>query len=70
MPRYFFNIREASGKVIKDATGRVLPGLAAANAEALKAVRQLPGLKYGGRFEITDEAGNIVLSVPFVDEPG
>jgi len=71
MPRYFFHIREEE-QVIVDDEGIDLPNLEAAREEAVAAARQLlsqsvlKGKACNGRvFEITNENGIVVLSVPF-----
>ena len=73
MARYFFNIRIGTDYVV-DPEGTDLAGVDAARAEAIKDARHLMsksilgGVDVSGRvFEICDEAGRVVLEVPFTD---
>ena len=70
MPRYFFHMREGNG-LTKDPDGLDLPDLHAARATAIKKSCQIwsemppePG-RNDQTFEVTDQAGDIVLTVSF-----
>ncbi len=74
MPRFFTNIRRG-GVLIPDPEGEDLPDAEAARVEALETVREMMRLPhvYGGargwrraELVVTDEAGAIVLTVPFM----
>ncbi len=71
MTRYYFHVRSAAG-LDHDPEGAEFEDIAAANREALQAAREmvaemvLAGDKIdGNQFEITDEAGIVVSTVPF-----
>jgi hypothetical protein len=72
MPRYFFNVRDANG-FRKDDEGQDFPNLEAAHVEALKTAEQLwigmpPDVARAGMaFEISDESGTMLETVPFVE---
>lgn len=71
MPRYFFNIRE-HGILDEDTVGAEMPSNDFAYDEAVKAARELisekvlKGVPIDGQiFEITNDAGDVVHTVPF-----
>ena len=72
MPRFFMNLRHR-GRLFADEEGDKLPDGAAARAYALDTARDLISNAhmdsirnwYDCTFEITDEAGRLVLTVPF-----
>ncbi len=71
MARYYLHIRE-SGTLIEDFDGIDLPDLAAARAEALAAAREILAERLlggdvlnGQTFEIMDDRGTLLASVPF-----
>ncbi len=71
MPRYFFHVRKPGGTV-QDLEGIGLPSETAARTEAIKAARDImaehihKGLDVSGwSFEIADEDGRHVTTVPF-----
>jgi hypothetical protein len=73
MPRFFFHLRKGEA-FDKDAEGRDLAESEALSDEAVEAARDLlaegdrQGLdRRGWVFEIADEIGGIVLSLPFAD---
>ena len=73
MPRFFFNIRRGVEYIV-DPDGTDLPDLDAAVDEALEDARELlseivrlGNLVDGQAFEIADETGVIVRTVPFKD---
>jgi len=73
MPRYFFNIVTKDG-VREDLDGTDLPGLEQAREEAVKDARSLmSGAILVGqdissrRMEICNEAGDVLLTLKFVD---
>lgn len=73
MPRFFFHVRDGDG-LTEDPDGSEWPDLAAALTEALEAARDLlaeqvkagtsPGEQH---FEISDDAGRMLATVPFRD---
>lgn len=77
MPRYFFHLRYGLGpdKLAIDPEGDDLPDVEAARAHALDAARDLSartrsdGVRdwFACTYEIADEAGQPVLTVPFAD---
>jgi hypothetical protein len=75
MPRYFFNLRYGRDKLAVDPEGDELPDTDAARAHALEVARDLIArtTSYSVRdwftctFEIVDETGQPVLTVPFSD---
>ena len=76
MPRFFLHIREAE-RLVEDPDGSDLPDLDAARAEAAAAAREIAAerLRAGKgldarRFEIRDEAGRLLATVPFPEVPG
>ncbi|MBX9457883.1 MAG: hypothetical protein KL863_18750 [Rhizobium sp.] len=71
MPRFYFHVRDGD-ELIEDPEGIEMPGSDAAEAEATTAARELLAeqLKFGSAldsraFEILDEKGEKVLSLPF-----
>jgi hypothetical protein len=73
MPHFFLHIRDRDG-LTADPEGTELPDLEAAQTDALAAARKIlaePIAKDGKtgdpRFEIIDEAGRLLLTVPFRD---
>ncbi|MBB3318179.1 MULTISPECIES: hypothetical protein [unclassified Rhizobium] len=73
MPRFYFNIVMSSG-IQEDFEGTDLPTLDAARSEAIKDARSimsnaiLMGQDVSSRsVEIRDDAGDVVLSLPFRD---
>jgi len=73
MPRYFFQHGTKAGPV-RDLEGTDLPDLEHARAEAILDARSLmsdairEGRDISSRsIQITDEQGNVLLTVPFVD---
>ena len=74
MDLYFLHIRDGSD-VTPDPEGSLLPSLEAARQSAIESARQMMGeaVQHGGRiglertFEIKDEAGTLLLTVPFRD---
>ena len=72
MPRFYFHVHEASGSVL-DEDGRELRDLEIVRSEAVKGIRSIlcadiaeGRLDLRSRIEITDEAGSVVLVVPFI----
>ena len=72
MPRYFFHIRDGND-LTKDSEGLDLPDLDAARAQALERACRIwserppePG-RNNQTFEVTDEAGAVVLTVDFAE---
>ncbi|MBC9033825.1 hypothetical protein IAG41_15625 [Sphingomonas sp. JC676] len=73
MQRYFFNVYNGTG-LTEDLEGLELPDLEAARVQALSGIRSIIGeelasglVDLNGRLEICDEAGSVLLSVPFSD---
>ena len=73
MPRFHFHVRD-SDSLLEDLEGADFPDLDAARADAAAASREVlaerieAGLPLGGlRFEIRDEAGQLVATVPIRD---
>ena len=73
MPRFHFHVRD-SDSLLEDLEGADFPGLDAARAGAVAASREIlaerikAGLPLGGlQFEIHDEAGRLVATVPIRD---
>jgi hypothetical protein len=71
MPRYFFHLKYGNRRVV-DEEGLYLHDLARARAEVIDSIRQIlsePGFDHedidGQKLEISDEAGETVLVVPF-----
>lgn len=71
MPRYFFNIRDG-GSIIVDREGIEMPSVKAVREEAEQAARDLLAdkVKFGAavdgqQFEILDDDGKMVMTVPF-----
>jgi hypothetical protein len=71
MPRYYFNIDNSIG-YLADEEGRELAGPDEARREALKGARSILAedvlqgkIDLRGRLEVKDEAGRIVLTLPF-----
>jgi hypothetical protein len=73
MPRFYFDT-VTSGTIVSDDEGTELPGVKEATAEAIQDARALmsaaimSGLDISKRsIQIRDEAGEIVLVIPFSD---
>jgi hypothetical protein len=73
MQRFYFNIRSEAG-LLEDFEGTELPDLEAARLEAIEDARQLMsdavriGFDIASRsIEVRNEAGEIVLFVPFAE---
>lgn len=73
MPRYFFHIRQGD-EVFADDEGEELADLSAVYTEAVESARELTADDVAqGRppeprmFEVTDEHGNTILTLPFED---
>ena len=73
MPRYFLNI-EHYGQIIRDDEGAIFETLAEAREEAIASAREIMSERVAAGkaadssvFNITDEEGRTVLSVPFED---
>ncbi len=73
MPRFFLH-RRRDGSMIEDPDGSHLPSIEAARAEALAAARDLWAIAIqkgedltDDQFVITDEQGDHVLIISFVD---
>jgi hypothetical protein len=71
MPRYFFNLKYGN-RIVVDEEGICLRDLARARVEVIESIREIlsdPGIQYedidGQKLEISDEAGETVLVVPF-----
>ncbi|MGV3552165.1 DUF6894 family protein [Rhizobium sp.] len=71
MPKFYFHVRDGD-QIIRDHEGIDMPGKDAAAAEAKQAARDLLAeqLKFGAtldtrQFEIVDDRGEKVLSLPF-----
>jgi hypothetical protein len=77
VPRYFMNLR-CRGRLFADEERDALPDAAAARAYALETARdlisngRLDSIRnwYDCDFEITDEAGRLVIMVPFAETVG
>ncbi|MGH1588989.1 DUF6894 family protein [Methylobacterium phyllosphaerae] len=75
MPRYFLNLRYGRDKLAIDPEGDELPDAAAARTRAVEAARDLIARTtshsvrdwFTCAFEIVDEQGQSVLTVPFSD---
>ena len=77
MPRYFFSIRHRSGPagLVVNPEGDDLPGIIAAREHVLSHARDIIARAHTDivrdwmacSFEITDEAGQRVLTMPFSD---
>jgi hypothetical protein len=73
MGRYYFHVRNGSGEVNLDIEGEEHPDPLSVRAEALEAAQFILGhrLQHDGvyeasrRFEIMDEQGQLVMTVPF-----
>lgn len=73
MPRYFFHLRYGPDKLAQDPEGEILPDPEAARAQALAVARDLIAHTrsdsvpdwFACAFEIVDEAGEPVLTLPF-----
>ena len=73
MPRYFFHLRYGPDKLAPDPEGEILADPQVARTQALAAARDLIAHPRSDsicdwfvcRFEIVDEAGAPVLTVPF-----
>ncbi|TDW35789.1 hypothetical protein EV128_102334 [Rhizobium azibense] len=73
MPRYYFNIIAGDG-VREDLEGSELPSLERARIEAVEDARNLMSAAMllgqdisSRRLEICNEAGDVLLTVPFMD---
>jgi hypothetical protein len=74
MPRFFFHVRD-SGELTQDVEGIDFPNLEAAQDEARMAARQLLAeqtvsvgvLSRSQQFEIRDEDGQLLATMPFAD---
>ncbi len=73
MPRFRFHVRDSDG-LLEDLEGADFPDLDAARADTVAASREVlaerikAGLPLGGlQFEIRDEAGQLVATVPIRD---
>jgi hypothetical protein len=70
MPRFFFHVRDESA-FTSDEEGQQFPDLEAARLDALKAIEMLSAdlpldvAQRGIAFEITNERGQVVLTLPF-----
>jgi hypothetical protein len=71
MPRFYFHVHGASGST-PDEQGRDLPDLEVARREAVKGVRSLLSadivdgrLDLRSLIQVTDECGNVLLTIPF-----
>ena len=71
MPKYFFHVRDHDA-LIADQEGIELSGLEAVLEECRRIVREVldeeqwrDDLTAGRRFEIVDELGRVVVTVPF-----
>lgn len=75
MPRYVFPLHYGPGKRAPDPEGEILPGPEAVRPHALAAARSLVAQARSDAvrdcfvcaFEVVDEAGTPVLTVPFGD---
>jgi hypothetical protein len=73
MPLFFLNVRDGDF-VVRDPEGTEFANLEAARVEALAAAREVLGdaIKTGQgqdnrQYEITDEAGQVLATVPLMD---
>ncbi len=73
MPRFYFHLRDDAG-LMRDTEGSELPDLDAARAEAVADARSLVAewlrmgqVVDGRRFEIADEAGQVLAVIPLRD---
>lgn len=73
MPHFYFHVRDGD-RLIEDPDGNDLPDLAAAQAAAAAALLQAAAVPHGKakaaegrRFEIADEAGQVLATVTFRD---
>jgi hypothetical protein len=73
MPRFFFHIRTESALIVDD-EGEDQKDLVSVREQALESARELMAgcvlrgkEPDGDKFEITDEAGEVVLVLPFRD---
>ena len=73
MPRYHFNIDNGIG-FVADEEGRELPDLETARAEGFRGIRSILAedvlhgrIDLAGRLEVIDEAGVLLLTIPFAD---
>lgn len=71
MPRFFFHLRDGDDLTM-DSEGTDLPDVEAARAAAIPAARDMlaEGIRRDGRlgrqnFEISDETGTVLATVPF-----
>ncbi|MDQ0558665.1 hypothetical protein QO004_000440 [Rhizobium mesoamericanum] len=71
MTRYFFHIRDGDD-LVEDTDGVELPDHASAREEAVRAAREMLAEKLllgeridGELFEVTDESGRVVETIPF-----
>jgi hypothetical protein len=73
MPRFYFNLR-TSKEFLEDAEGQEYETITAAREEAILSAREILSSRVSSgkfpnssRFEIMDESGRLVLTVPFQD---
>ena len=73
MPNFFLNVRDGD-HLTRDVEGTEFADLAAARAEALTAARDVLGdeikndqVQDNRQYEITDEAGQVLATVPLMD---
>ncbi|MDB5511246.1 MAG: hypothetical protein JWR08_729 [Enterovirga sp.] len=74
MARYFLNVRTSAGELIRDPEGdeAECPGAAREQAilTAADLIANFRGLDWRGcSFEVTDEAGHLVFTLPFSAAP-
>jgi hypothetical protein len=73
MPLFFLNVRDGAS-LVRDPEGSEFADLEAARAEALASARDLVGdnlkndqVQDNRQYEITDEAGQVLATVPLMD---
>ena len=73
MARYYFHTHDHFG-FVRDQEGQELPGLDAARDVALRSAREIMGedvkqgcLDLGGRIDVADPTGRVVLTLTFPD---
>jgi hypothetical protein len=73
MPRYFLHIHNAHGKA-EDEEGIEASSLSEASEIAITGIRDLlaaevrnGAINFAGRLDIANEAGKVLLSIPFAD---
>jgi hypothetical protein len=75
MPLFYLHIRQGDGCILEDPDGTDAPDIGAARATAIEGVRDLlaAGIKRGDdgvldeAIVITDEAGQELMSIPFIE---